>query len=196
MSAWVAVLLIVWCGNVGAETEGKLKLPDAARDAEQLYERQVKDLHDEFEARKREVFKTHIERLTALQEQATSAGDLDGALAIRHRVQELKSPPEPERAKKGPAVGLRMVDLRGAWMFNFSNDTRHPRTFHGRNRVNEHARLCRRRGDLIIEYANNLKTIERITLAEGRLFVEHFNPGETYPDGRPVELGIGTKLER
>ena len=188
------VLLIAGCDSARAETDGKLTLPDAAREAERLYETQLKDLHAEFEARKRKVLKAHAVRLTVLQQEYTEAGDHDGALAIRHRVEELKRPPKPDKAKKGPAVGLRMAELRGGWIFIFSNDTRHTRKFHGRNEVNNGARLRRRRGDLIIEYPQNV--IERITLAEGRLFVEHFNPKNTYPKGVPAVLGIGTKLDR
>jgi hypothetical protein len=34
--------------------------------------------------------------------------------------------------------------------------------------------------------------LERWTLGhDGRLFVEHFNPKDTYPDGTPDQIGIG-----
>ena len=195
LSAGIAVLLIIWCGRAGAGPEEKLVLPDAARQAEKLYEQQLKDLRAEYEAKVREAFKTHVEQLTAIQAEYTAAGDLEGALAVRTRIKELRqNPPKTAEEKQRAAkVGLRMDDLRGTWMVLFSNHKRDSRRFHGRNQVNEAGHLYRRRGELIIEYPNNI--IERITIGEDRLFFEHFSPGKTYPKGKARFLGIATKLD-
>ncbi len=188
----LAVLIITWCGSAGAQTAATLRF-DAAREAEQTYRKQLKDLHAEFELKKQAALETCVKRLAALQKAYTTASDLDGALAIRLRIEALKNPPEPEKERKAYPVGLPMAELRGAWMVEFSNKTRATRTFHGRNQVNNRARLSRKRRDLIIEHPKNV--IERITLADGRLFVEHFNPKKTYPKGKLVVLGVGKKLD-
>lgn len=194
--AAAAVLLFVWCGRAGAGPDTKPRLPHAAREAERLYEKQVKALLAEFEAKQRAAFKVHVERLAALQAEHTSAGDLDGALAIRARITELKNPPKsPVEKKKRVKVGLPMDALRGTWMVMFGNGTRHTRKFHGRNQVNKAAHLYRRNGELIIQYPGKGRVIERITLGEDTIIVEHFNPGRTYPKGTPAVLGIGKKLE-
>ena len=194
--AGVALLLIVWCSRAGAGDEAKPVLPDAVREAERTYTTEVEELRAEFADRERELFGEHIERLKSLQQECTVAGDLDGALATRARIEELRNPPEPaeEKEKQPIKVGIPMDTLRGAWAVNYSNNTRHTRRFHGRNQVNEDAHLYRRGGDLIIDFhAGN--AIERITVAEDCFFVEHFNPKKTYPKGRPIVMGIAEKLE-
>ena len=193
--ASVSVLLIAWIASAGAEPEGKLRLPDAAREAEQLYAKQLKDLRAEFEARQREAWRTHVEGLTALQEQYTATGDLDGALAIRARIEELRDPPKAveEKQDKRANVGLRMDALRGTWMVTWSDHRKVPREFHGRTQVDDGGHLYRSRGELIIRYPN--AKVERITIGEERLVFEHFNPGKTYPKGKAHLLGIATKVE-
>ena len=196
--AGVAVLLIVWCGRAGAGPEEKLVLPDAAREAERFYAKQLKDLRAGFEATVREAFKAHVERLTSIQAEYTAAGDLEGALAVRTRLEELRQdPPETAEEKKRSAkVGLRMNDLRGTWMVDWSNGDRRTRTFHGRNGVTapgSDGHLYRKSGDLVIEYKNGV--IERISIGEDRLFFEEFIPAKTYPKGKARAMGIATKVD-
>jgi hypothetical protein len=201
--AGVAVLLIVWCGRAGAGPEGKLVLPDAARKAEQLYAKQLKDLRAEYEAKVREAFRAHVERLTTIQGEYTAAEDVEGALAVRTRVKELRqNPPETAEEKKRAAkAGLPIDALRGTWMTTATDGGRTERHFHGRNQVRtngkESGHLYRRNGDLIIEHHfGKLTVIERINLlADGRLFLENFNPGNTYPKGKPLHLNTFTKLD-
>ena len=169
-----------------AVTKAELKLPDAAQKAAQRYTKQLEAARAAFEAKQRAALTLHVEQLTRLQQACTAAGDLDGARAIQARIVELEGPVD---------AGLRMDELRGTWAATYSNGDTYERRFHGRNQVNKAARLQRRDGDLIIEYPDDLRTIERITIGQGRIFFEHFNPKSTYPEGRPALLGVGKKLE-
>jgi len=196
---WVAVSLAAWHGDAAAETEGKPRLPDAARDAELLYEKRLDELYDEFEAQKRQALNMHVERLIKLRKKYMSEEDHDSALAVRLRITELQDALSFEPVTRRPTkVGIPMDELRGTWMVTWSDHRRGPRRFHGRNRVTASGtgdgHLYRTRGGLIIKYPN--RVIERITLGEDRLFFEHFNPGKTYPNGKARVLGIAAKLDR
>ena len=197
--AGIAVLLIVWGDRAGAEPEDKLILPDAARKAERLYAQRIKHLRTEFEAQLRQAWKAHVKRLTGLRKTYTAAGDLDGALAIRARIEELQTPPQAaeDKDKKQAKVGLRMDELRGTWMIRWSDGTRDALRFHGRNRVTVgkwDGNLSRKRGELAIVYST--QAIDRITFGEERLFLEHFSrPGKAFPKGDPALMGIARKVE-
>ena len=66
----------------------------------------------------------------------------------------------------------------------------HARKIYENQLVNEADELVEANGDFLIIFGN---VIERITLVGDKLFVEHFNPGSTYPDGIPTVIGVGRK---
>lgn len=51
-------------------------------------------------------------------------------------------------------------------------------------------KLVEKDREILLDLADG--KLERWTLGrDGRLFVEHFNPKASYPDGRPDQIGIG-----
>ncbi len=53
--------------------------------------------------------------------------------------------------------------------------------------------ISRKEGILFLIFEGDGK-LERLTLgSDGRLFVEHYNPKENYPDGKASHIGIGVR---
>lgn len=82
--------------------------------------------------------------------------------------------------------------LAGSWEFKYTNNTSHIRTIEKNQSVNERDEIVQQGNDILIVFPD---VIERITPAGDRVFVEHFNPRSTYPDGPPAVLGVGHKLK-
>ena len=93
--------------------------------------------------------------------------------------------PEP-----GRSLDALMPRLTGKWIVTYTNKTQHTREIHPDRRVNESDRLVQGYGDILIDFP---EAVERITLVGDKLFVEHFNPRSTYPDGIPAVMGVGKK---
>ncbi len=93
--------------------------------------------------------------------------------------------PEP-----GRSLDALMPRLTGKWVVTYTNKTQHTREIHVDRRVNEDNRIVQGYGDILIDFP---EAVERITLVGNRLFVEHFNPRSTYPDGIPAVMGVGKK---
>lgn len=94
------------------------------------------------------------------------------------------------RKKNASVVESLMPRLKGDWVVTYTNKTQHTRRIDAGGMVNGAEELVEKDGDLLIVYQG---VIERITLVEDRLFVEHFNPGSTYPHGIPTVMGVGKK---
>ncbi len=94
--------------------------------------------------------------------------------------------PEP-----GRSLDALMPRLTGKWIVTYTNKTQHTREIHPDRRVNDDARIVQGFGDIVIDFPD---AIERITLVENKLFVEHFNPRSTYPNGIPAVMGVGKKV--
>ena len=93
--------------------------------------------------------------------------------------------PEP-----GRSLDALMPRLTGKWVVTYTNKTQHTREIHADRRVNDDSRVVQGYGDILIDFPD---AVERITLVENKLFVEHFNPRSTYPDGIPAVMGVGKK---
>jgi len=112
----------------------------------------------------------------------TKAGNLDGAVRIRDAIKALRAGETPT------SIDNVLPNLLGTWKVTYTNKTEHTRRIEKNKLVNGNSQLLVKNGDVIIDFQ---EVIERITLVEDKLFVEHFKPKSTYPDGNPVVMGIG-----
>ena len=108
----------------------------------------------------------------------------------RAKLSAPKSGPPSTAETKMSSLAALMPRLKGHWTVTYTNNTHHIREIHENQRVNDGDELVQVNGDLLIVFPN---VIERITLVEDKLFVEHFNPRSTYPDGIPEVMGVGRK---
>ena len=103
-------------------------------------------------------------------------------------IQANPSPPlKPARSLKAL-----MPHLTGKWLVTYMNKTKHTREIHANQRVNDNAEISESSGDILIYFPD---VIERVTLVGEQLFIEHFNPSSTYPDGTPAAMGIGRRID-
>ncbi|MBM79395.1 MAG: hypothetical protein CMJ78_02220 [Planctomycetaceae bacterium] len=82
--------------------------------------------------------------------------------------------------------------LVGNWTVTYTNGTQHTREIHASQKVNESDELVEENGDILIVYEN---VIERLTLVDDKLFVEHFNPRTNYPNGTPSVIGVALRVK-
>ena len=138
-------------------------------------------------------FKEYLRKLIALKMQQAKTGNRDRAVKLSDRIRVLKrkGPPLIVETKIHSLKSL-MPRLKGTWMVTYTNKTRHVRMIHENQLVNDTDELVKANGDLLIVFPN---IIERITLIGDKLFVEHFNPGSTYPDGIPAVMGVGRRAK-
>ena len=97
--------------------------------------------------------------------------------------------PSPEPLRSLEAL---MPQLTGKWVVTYTNNTQHTREINENQLVNDGDEIIQQNEDILIVFPN---VIERITLADDKLFVEHFNPRSTYPDGIPAVMGVARKAE-
>ncbi|MEM7477879.1 MAG: hypothetical protein AAF483_23075 [Planctomycetota bacterium] len=110
--------------------------------------------------------------------------DLD-ALGFIQADQDFSRP-----AAEGENLEAVLPKLIGQWTFRYTNETQHVRTIMADGRLKENGKLVRQDGDTLIIFDN---AIERITLQQDRVLVEHFNPKSNYPTELPAVMGVGKR---
>lgn len=147
----------------------------------------------EYQAKLAKAHGDYVALLRDLVEKRTKAGDLEGAIVIRHELQETQARGpfklyEPMKDKKAPLKR----SVAGVWRFSYGNKTAHVRTIDADGKVDGGGgNLSVRGDDLVIQFAT---VIERLTLAGDRLLVEHYNPASDYPNKPPDQIGIGVRV--
>ena len=104
----------------------------------------------------------------------------------------LQSPKiQPETAPHAPRkISSRselLGRLAGQWKVTYTNQTAQTRIIGG----NGHTPRFQN-GDVLIDFE---KVVERWNLLDDKVFVEHFNPKSTYPDGFADVMGMGRRVE-
>ena len=158
---------------------------------EDKYHASIDKAMDEYNAAIKRAFEKHLRKLTARQTNQAKKGNRRGAKKLSDTILVLKreGPPLIVETKIRPLQSL-MPRLKGNWVVTYTNKTQHSREIHENQLVNDGDELVQENGDLLIVFP---RVIERITLIEDKLFVEHFNPCSTYPDGIPAVMGVGRR---
>ena len=94
----------------------------------------------------------------------------------------------------GPTESLKslLTQLKGRWQVTYTNRTQQVREVDENGLVNGRDEIIQKGRDLLIVFPT---VIERITLVDGRLFVEHFKPRSNYPHGIPTVMGVGRRVD-
>jgi len=164
----------------GAETASRVRL------AEMKYPAQLENARKSYNKALNREFQKHLHMLRDLQVKMKKAGGRYGVARIESRLAEL--------SRQGPptdgSLSSLMPRLKGRWVVTYTNRTQHTREIRENELVNHRDELVEDNGDILILFPN---VIERITLVGDKLFVEHFNPSSTYPNGIPAVMGVGRK---
>ena len=104
----------------------------------------------------------------------------------------------PSYGREGGDTGIGV--LAGEWRITYTNDAVRNYVVETDGKVAATAdeeklkgQIARKDGVLLLTFEGDGK-LERLTLgSDGRLFVEHYNPKENYPDGKASCLGIGVR---
>lgn len=107
------------------------------------------------------------------------------------RIVNLGSHATPKHGTPQPTLDGLMPYLADDWSVTYTNKTQHTRKIGLNKLVDGSVQLVKQRRDILILFPN---VIERITLVDDKLFVEHFNPRSTYPDGIPAVMGVGKRM--
>ena len=179
-SGAVMILLVLIASSVAS---------DERKAAEDDYRAQLENAQKSYNRAIKRAHVKHLLKLTDLHAKMKQAGNRDAVAKISDRITKLR--------KQGPptdgSLSSLMPRLKGRWVVTYANRTRHTREIHENQLVNNRDELVEENGDILIVFPN---VIERITPVGDKLFVEHFNPHSTYPNGIPAVMGIARKTDR
>jgi hypothetical protein len=88
--------------------------------------------------------------------------------------------------------------LAGEWKITYTNDAVRVYTIDTSGKVSFaeeklQGQIKRKDGALLLTFEGDNK-VERLTLGtDGRLFVEHYDPKDDFPDKKAAHIGIGTR---
>jgi hypothetical protein len=87
---------------------------------------------------------------------------------------------------------------QGAWDIEYNHkDRNHRQYFIDQNgvvnNISREATLKTTKDGVILDFEDGDGRVERLSMKQGRLYVEHFNASD-FPGGKPRHLGVGTKL--
>ena len=133
----------------------------------------------------------YVSRLDSLKRALGSRGDARGALAVQEEIDRVKE------------TGGGADKLAGIWSIKYS--TGEMRTYsitaegnvtmtelNGLHVPPKTAKITIKGPDFIVEVIEGI--FERLSIAHGKLAVDHFNPKATYPAGQPSARGTGTRV--
>ena len=142
--------------------------------------------------------KAFINKLQAAQVVETKKGNLEGALAIKAKVEKM-NPSAPKTQENISSINSKpptFAFLQGKWKTVYVNGA--TRTYTINNNIAEFTEDTKDNGKISIK--GNLiliefnSRIERITINKNNtLNVEHFNPKSTYPNDVPFSTGTGIR---
>lgn len=133
----------------------------------------------------------YLSRLDSMKRSFGSRGDARAALAVQE---------ESDRVKE---IGAGLERYAGVWSVKYGNGTVRIYSISPEGMLNvaeengvritpRIAKITLRGTDFMVESAEG--TIERLTLAGGKLIVEHFNPKTSYPNSAPALRATGTRV--
>lgn len=103
------------------------------------------------------------------------------------------SPMQQATALTSNSLDAILPTIEGTWIFHYSNNTQNTRIIKADRTVNNNGRIMLRDSHLLIVLPN---VIERLTLDDDKILMEHFNPKSTYPNGHPVATAVGTRVQQ
>ncbi|MGI8982189.1 MAG: hypothetical protein ACR2FY_23400 [Pirellulaceae bacterium] len=183
-----ALLLVIVSLTVGAEPVHESALMKARRE----YLDSLFKAADDFDIVSAKIHAAYLARLKALEQDAKRSGDLAAAAKVAQELQAKEGEGPPSFSGKTLKTrSLILAKLKGTWLVKFSNNTSHPRQIQSDGSVNgAEGKVNIENDEITIVYA---EVIERITIAEKKIVVEHFNPKSSYsPTETASVVGIGT----
>lgn len=192
MGKWVVVCAVVALAAGWLLAEERKFKSAAATAAVRKYDAAIAKARGDYERAAKVARDVATRELGEAIKVATRAGDLNAANEIQAEIGALATA-EPPAHVEVP------TNLVGSWDVLYTNGYR--RTYRmyadgtvewvgekGRDKV----KAYRQDGDLLLEIERG--KLERLTpAADGRLFVEHWNPGALFPDHPPAPIGIATR---
>jgi hypothetical protein len=165
-------------------------------DAKAEYLKGLAEAQKQYNEQAAAAHKRYLMHLADAQDRHTKAGNLDLSLKVRDEIEMLKSegPPRLTAQPPGSTVSRAVV---GTWKVLYQNSA--VRTY----QIKENADVIfvedKRTGKLDKNFATlnfGDGKLEHLILSNGRLIVEHFNPGSDYPTKAPNVIGIGVRVGR
>lgn len=165
-------------------------------EAKAAYTKALLEAQDQYNEKTAAAHKVYLVHLAEAQDRYTKAGNLDLALKLREVIDTLKAEGPPRLTSPPPGSTVRNAVV-GTWKVLYANNA--VRTY----QINENAEVIfveeKRTGKLDKNFATlnfGDGKLERLSLIQGRLFVEHFNPGSDYPNKSPNVTAIGVRISR
>ena len=135
----------------------------------------------------------YLSKLDLLKRTLGGRGDIRGALAVQEEIDRVK---EASAQAGGESI------FEGRWTVHYDNGAVRKVSIDANGAItmleesgkpvkNLKVRLVPKGHDIIVDWGNG--TLEKLSIANAKLVVEHFNPSSTYPSGPVNTRGLGTR---
>jgi hypothetical protein len=145
-------------------------------------------------------FSDYLKELETIQDKETKAGRLEVAVAVRDEIKRLQTEGAPVFAE-APPTSLRTAIPRlvGTWSTLATTGAKRIYIVDSSGKVKFvdeklEGQLKSRGKEITLDFGDN--KIERWSYCDGRIFIEHWYPKDTYPMGPPINMAIGQKVGR
>jgi hypothetical protein len=171
----------------------------AAERAKAKYLAALEKAQQKYSDEAQQLFAEHLRDLEAVLETETKAGRLEVAVAVRDEIQRLRME-GPSVFAEAPPTSLRqaIARLTGTWQVVFPSgairvyvvDAKGNVSFPAEQRV---AKLKGQPRELLVDFEDG--KLERWTIADGRLFCEHWDPKTDFGKQSPALISVGAKVK-
>jgi hypothetical protein len=155
-----------------------------------MYQSSLAKIVEERDSRMKPLWEAHDRALAALVQSLTKAGRIEDAAFVGARRAALLSDAVGTEQFKGTwdvrytrVSGIRRYRINGTGKLDLLSG----------ERVQTTVQITKKGGDYMIDF--NEGKLERLSMKDGKLIVEHYNPASLYPTQKPSHLGAGTKVD-
>lgn len=176
----VSLASVVITAVASSRGEGE---PSELAQARAMYEKDI-------EFATRPIRDRYVARLDSLKRALGGRGDARAALAVQEEIDRVRE-----------LSVLATSGFSGRWTVRYDNGTVRKVSIDANDVAtmleendrpkNLKAKLVTKGGEGVIDWGDG--TIEKMTIANARLVIEHFNPKSIYPKGPPSTRAVGTK---
>ena len=169
----------------------------AAKTAMRGYDRDVEQARAAYEHELDLAQRELIADLRGVRDRMIRGGNPGEAVRLEKAIEHYTSRYGVDDDSSWPTGSWRVVFTQSDWQFGYRFDGDNTAQRIGpAGELLKTMKMVRRNGHFLILYDQDQR-LERITFCgEDLMFVEHFNPKSSYPNGAPEEMGRGTRIKQ
>ncbi len=194
-----ALATVALAASVAVSAGGFPQVSAAAEKAKKKYLAALEQAQQKYSDEAEQLFAEHLQDLDGVLETETKTGRLEVAVGIRDEIQRLRAEGPSVFAESSPTSLRQAISrLTGTWHVAFPSgavrvyvvDAKGGVSFPAEKRV---AKLKGQPRDMLVDFEDG--KLERWTIADGRLFCEHWDPKVHFGKKAPTMVSVGTKVQ-